>query len=192
MTQLRNLNPATSTLLLLAGFALSVWLRISIGGPGVAQSPWAGLAFAGCLAGLGIVSGVTTKFDTQALRVGLLGGLALLAPALIARLALGGAFYSYSGYAGWAIVVAVVAAAEEYFFRGALFDSAHRWTGETGAILIPAVAFASLHVPLYGWHVVPLDLAVGIWLGALRVTGRSWAAPAIAHILADLFAWWLR
>jgi len=56
---------------------------------------------------------------------------------------------------------------------------------------VTSVAFALMHVPLYGWHVVPLDLGVGIWLGGLRLLGRGVAAPALAHVLADLVTWWL-
>ena len=37
-----------------------------------------------------------------------------------------------------------------------------------------------------------LDLAVGVWLGALRAVSGSVAVPAIAHTLADLAGWWLR
>ena len=55
----------------------------------------------------------------------------------------------------------------------------------------PTVAFALLHVPLNGWHVVPLDLAVGLGLGGLRVATRSVVAPAAAHAIADLATWWV-
>ena len=34
-----------------------------------------------------------------------------------------------------------------------------------------------MHVPLYGWHVVPLDLAVGLVLAGLRIWTRGLAAP---------------
>jgi hypothetical protein len=45
---------------------------------------------------------------------------------------------------------------------------------------------------VYGWAVVPLDIAVGVWLGTLRAVTGTVAAPAIAHSLADLAGWWLR
>jgi hypothetical protein len=38
---------------------------------------------------------------------------------------------------------------------------------------------------------VPLDLAVGIVLGGLRIATRSVAAPAAAHATADIATWWL-
>jgi membrane protease YdiL (CAAX protease family) len=86
----------------------------------------------------------------------------------------------------WATVVAAVAGAEELFLRGAFFDSVTDLAGRWSAIVVAAFAFAALHVPLYGWHVVPLDLAVGIWLGALRTATGTWVAPAVAHVAADL------
>jgi hypothetical protein len=48
-----------------------------------------------------------------------------------------------------------------------------------------------MHVPLYGWHVMPLDLAVGLVFGGLRLATHGVAAPAAAHAVADLATWWL-
>src|SRR4029078_2409758 len=67
-----------------------------------------------------------------------------------------------TAYISWAAATIVVATAEEMFLRGALFDSLRRWRGADVAVVGAAVAFAALHVPLYGWHVLPLDLAVGL------------------------------
>jgi hypothetical protein len=39
---------------------------------------------------------------------------------------------------------------------------------------------------------VPLDIAVGVWLGTLRAISGTVTAPALAHSLADLAGWWLR
>ena len=36
------------------------------------------------------------------------------------------------------------------------------------------MAFGLLHVPLYGWAALPLDLAVGLLLGGLRMATRGW------------------
>jgi membrane protease YdiL (CAAX protease family) len=72
-----------------------------------------------------------------------------------------------------------------------LYDAVARDHGIDAAVVIGAIAFAALHVPLYGWHVVPLDLAVGLVLGALRVWTGTWTAPALAHAGADLIGWWL-
>lgn len=92
----------------------------------------------------------------------------------------------------WAAVVVVVAVAEEGFLRGALRDSLYGWLGVNRSILVTSACFGLLHVPLYGWVALPLDLAVGIILGLLREATGSPAAPAVAHVTADLVAWWLR
>ena len=91
----------------------------------------------------------------------------------------------------WALVTVLVASAEEAVLRGVLFSRLARAGGIPLAIGVTTVAFALLHVPLYGWHVLPLDLAVGLVLGGLRVATRSIAAPAAAHAVADLATWWL-
>lgn len=181
-----------ATARLSAGFAAAVALRLALGGLGVGRSVPAGLAFAAALVALSLAAGVRLGLRGRDLTVGLLGGGVIAVPLLVSRLEglplhrPGGSFLM------WAAVVALVAAAEELFLRGALFDSVTELAGRWSAIVVAAVAFAALHVPLYGWHVVPLDVAVGVWLGALRTATGSWAAPAVAHVTADLAAWWLR
>ena len=96
-----------------------------------------------------------------------------------------------AGFAPWAAVTMLVAVAEELVLRGSLFGAILRARGPGVAVGITTVIFALMHVSLYGWHVVPLDLAVGLWLAGLRLTTRGVAAPAIAHIVADLATWWL-
>ena len=53
------------------------------------------------------------------------------------------------------------------------------------------MAFALMHVPVYGWGVVPVDLAAGVLLAGLRYLTGGTAAPTMAHLLADLATWWL-
>ena len=72
-----------------------------------------------------------------------------------------------------------------------LFDRLRLAGGTTLAIAVTTVAFALLHVPLYGWHVVPLDVAVGLGFAGLRLSTRTVLAPALAHAVADLATWWL-
>jgi membrane protease YdiL (CAAX protease family) len=88
--------------------------------------------------------------------------------------------------------VTVVAGAEELFLRGSLYDAVTTWRGEGWAIAVGALGFALLHVPMYGWHVLPLDLAVGLVLGGLRQHSGTPVAPAITHIGADFVGWFLR
>ena len=45
--------------------------------------------------------------------------------------------------------------------------------------------------PLYGVGALPLDLAVGLLLGGLRIVSGGVLAPAIAHVIADLAGGWL-
>jgi membrane protease YdiL (CAAX protease family) len=89
----------------------------------------------------------------------------------------------------WVLVTILVASTEEAVLRGVLFDRVDRAAGVVPALILTTAAFALLHVPFYGWHVVPLDLAVGLYLGGLRVATRSVAAPAAAHAVADLATW---
>lgn len=91
----------------------------------------------------------------------------------------------------WALITLLVAAAEEGILRGALFDRLERVAGLMPAVALTTLAFALMHVPLYGWHVVPLDLAVGLVLCGLRIWTRGLAAPVAAHAVADLATWWL-
>jgi membrane protease YdiL (CAAX protease family) len=91
----------------------------------------------------------------------------------------------------WGLVTMLVAAAEEVILRGVMFGAIRRAGGTVAALALTTAAFALIHVPLYGWHVVPLDLAVGFAFGGLRIATRGIAAPAIAHAVADLATWWL-
>ena len=156
------------------------------------------LAAAGFGAGAraGDVTGIDLRRLTRPVVIGAVVGVALVAAAVIGP-ALGG-FIHIPGlgrpgipWLPWALVTVLVASAEEAILRGVLFDRIARAGGIPLALAVTTVAFALLHVPLYGWHVVPLDLAVGLGLGGLRVATRSIAAPAAAHAVADLATWWL-
>jgi len=94
-------------------------------------------------------------------------------------------------FAAWALITIVVAGAEELVLRGALFNALRDAGGVGVAVALTSAAFALMHVPLYGWHVVPLDLGVGVFLAGLRLASGSVTAPAIAHVMADLATWWL-
>jgi membrane protease YdiL (CAAX protease family) len=122
--------------------------------------------------------------------VGVLGALVLCVPALVHWASGAAPDRPQGAFVGWAAVVTVVAGAEEVFLRGALYRALERF-GATAAVVVPALAFAALHQPLYGWGAVPLDFAVGVWLGALRRVTGTVAAPAVTHVLADWAAWWL-
>ena len=124
--------------------------------------------------------------------VGLAGGTALLALALATRWP--GPWLPFDpgpSFVPWAAVTILVATTEEVVLRGALFRALADGAGWVMALLGTSVLFAVLHVPLYGWHVVPLDLGVGLFLGGLRMLTGGTVAPAIAHAVADLATWWI-
>jgi membrane protease YdiL (CAAX protease family) len=176
---------------LVIGFFSALALRITIGRPDISHSAVAGLAFAACLALLAVSSGVKTFVNKRVIITGIFGGIFLCIPAAYFHSSSIGSHTPGGNYIVWSIIVATVAFAEEAFLRGALYDRVTAISNQKIAILIAALVFAIFHVPLYGWHAIPLDFAVGLWLGALRYSSGSFVAPGIAHIFADLAAWWI-
>jgi membrane protease YdiL (CAAX protease family) len=164
-----------------------------------------GAAFGGALGALGLAGRASGRLSrlrlpgaslVKPLLLGASVGLALVAVA-VAGPAIGGAT-SVPGlgrpaapFLPWALITLVVAAAEEGLLRGVLFNRLERVSGLMLAVVLTTLAFALMHVPLYGWHVVPLDLAVGLVLAGLRIWTRGLAAPVAAHAVADLATWWL-
>ena len=158
-----------------------------------------GAGFGAALLGLSVASGSRIELGERRAAGALVGvgaGLALVG-FVLAGAWLGGAS-SISGLARpaspflpWASITIVVAVGEEVLLRGLLFDRLRRAGGTPLALLATTVLFALLHVPMYGWHVVPLDVAVGLALGGLRVATRGIVAPSVAHVVADLATWWL-
>lgn len=186
-TQLRR--PVAPSLVLLAGFAAAVTVRVAVAGSEGAGSVRAGLVFAAILATLAVAARAGLALSPRAVLIGIVGAGALVVPVLITH-GIGG-HLDATGYATWAPATLAVASAEEAFLRGALYDAVARARSVDAAVVVGAIAFAALHVPLYGWHVVPLDFAVGLALGALRMLTGTWTAPAVAHAGADLIGWWL-
>jgi membrane protease YdiL (CAAX protease family) len=174
---------------LIAAFAGAVAVRAALAGPAGARSVPGSLVFAAVLAALAAVCGVRPTWSARSAAIGLAVAVVLVLPAL-AHVGVR-ASLPVSRFPAWALLTVFVAGAEEAFLRGALFDEVQRRTNADIAVVVTAVAFALLHVPLYGWHVLPLDLAVGAVLGATRLLAGTWTAPAIAHIGADLAGWWL-
>lgn len=179
------------TVSLILGFVCAVGLRVSIGAPDTSHSVLAGLLFAACLMLLTIAAGTKAKFNARILITGLAGGFFLCVPALTVRFSNGSAHTPDGNFLLWSLIVAIVAFAEEAFLRGALYDKISGFSSQLIAIVATAIMFAALHVPLYGLRSVLLDLVVGLWLGALRYKTGSFVAPGIAHMTADLAAWWI-
>jgi membrane protease YdiL (CAAX protease family) len=180
----------------LVGLAAAVAVRVRIAGAAGAQSQLAGIWFA---VALGVVALATRDRDRvrgelrlRALLAGVAGAAVLCLPAAIRHVLSGTGVTHADGYVRWALIVVVVAVAEEALLRGSLYATVEQRAGTATAIAVTSVAFGLLHAPVYGWAVVPLDVAVGVWLGVLRAVTGSVAAPAVAHALADLAGWWLR
>lgn len=181
------------TVMGLAGLGLAVDLRIRVAGAQAAHSVPAGVVFGLALLALVAVCGLQRPaLGRRQLAWGAAGAAILCLPPLLRHLAQPAAPAPAHLLPVWAAVVTLVAVAEELLLRGVLYESLECWRGRYAAIAVTAVAFAALHIPLYGWAVVPLDLAVGVFLGVLRAVAGSATAPALTHTLADLAGWWLR
>ena len=102
-----------------------------------------------------------------------------------------GAVLPYDYALAWVPVIALISAGEETFLRGWLQPLARQAWGPGPAIVVVAAIFAAMHVPIYGWVAIPLDLGVGILFGCLREYGGSVAACGLAHFVVDLGHWWL-
>jgi Type II CAAX prenyl endopeptidase Rce1-like len=79
----------------------------------------------------------------------------------------------------------LAAVAEEAWFRRLCFGLLAP-AGTAIAVLGSALLFAAVHVSIYGYWVLPLDLAAGLLLGWQRSVTGSWTAPAITHVVANL------
>jgi membrane protease YdiL (CAAX protease family) len=75
--------------------------------------------------------------------------------------------------------------AEEAFFRRLVYGSFLRW-GAPAALAVSSVSFALVHVVVWGWRAVPVDLAAGVLLGWQRLVTGSWTAAAVTHAAANV------
>ena len=174
------------------GLGIAVAMRWVATVSGAVDAVAIGSAFGVGLLGVALLSGWRPgRWHAASLALGAAGGAVLVGLALLTRSGPIPGLSPAASFGPWAAATILVATAEELVLRGALFEAIDRSLGVTGAVIITAVLFAVMHVPLYGWHVVPLDLGVGLWLAGLRLATGGVAAPAIAHTVADLATWWL-
>lgn len=90
-----------------------------------------------------------------------------------------------SPIAAWSLPLALLAAvAEEALFRRAAYSALERH-GAAVTVGVTAVAFALIHVPLYGWAVLPVDLGAGLLLSWQRWASGTWTVPAATHAAAN-------
>jgi membrane protease YdiL (CAAX protease family) len=178
--------------LLTVGLALAVALRWAATVSGRSDGVAIGLAFGLVLAGIAVASGWRpVRGRPASVAIGLVGGGLLVALAVATRSPASPDLAIAAPFLPWTAATVVVAVAEEAIFRGALFESVEEIAGVSAAVLATSLLFALIHVPLYGWHVVPLDLGVGLFLAGLRLGSGGVVAPALAHAVADLATWWL-
>ena len=183
---------AARPLLVIAGVGASGLLRTALAGPQGAASLSAAAVFALLLLGVGVAAGWRPgRLSVSGALLGLLGALVLVAAPLVREPTVQLQSPQPFVLEVWAPVVTLVAVAEEVALRGALFTAVCSRAGAAPAVAVAAIVFALLHVPLYGWVALPLDLAVGVWLGVLRLVSGGVLAPALAHALADLSTAWV-
>jgi membrane protease YdiL (CAAX protease family) len=181
---------------LLVGLTVATLVRAAANGHTTTSALAAGSAFGVALIGVALVAGWRparpTRPALRSLAIGAVGAVVLIGlPLLLHPAAMSAIGMRPGPLVAWAGATILVATAEEVLLRGALFDAFGRLYGLWAAVLASSLAFALMHVPLYGWAVVPLDIAAGVWLCALRLSSGGVAAPAVAHALADLATWWL-
>lgn len=180
--------------LLLAGLAVVSALRIAVGGTLPAESYPAAIVFAGALLALSAGAGWSFRVDRRwprAIGLGLAGAAVLVVAWATAAPVVVSAGQHLGPLLAWTPLVALVAVAEEIALRGVLFGALLEAGGAPLAVALTSIVFGVMHVPLYGWGALPLDIAVGVLLGGLRLLSGGVTAPAVAHVLADLAGGWL-
>jgi membrane protease YdiL (CAAX protease family) len=85
----------------------------------------------------------------------------------------------------WSVAIAA-AVGEEAFFRGLAHDMLSARLGQAATVGLTAVLFAAVHLSMYGWGAMPVDLTAGLVLGWQRVVTGSWLVPASTHLWANL------
>ena len=178
---------------LLGGLAVASLARAALNGHVVLSAFAAGATFGIVLIVMAAVVGWRPgRPSVSSLLVGSVGGLVLIVLPHLAHPLLPAVIgMRPEPFAAWILVTIIVVTGEEALVRGALFGALEGAAGPIAAVAVTSLAFALMHVPLYGWQVVPLDLGVGVWLGGLRLATGGVAAPAMAHGVADLSTWWV-
>lgn len=110
---------------------------------------------------------------------------------LIGTVAFGLGRLFVSGHAPAHLTTSVVlanlfaAVAEEVWFRRVCYGLLAP-AGPAIAVAGSAILFALVHVSIYGFWILPLDLAAGALLGWQRAVTGSCATPVVTHMVANL------
>lgn len=107
---------------------------------------------------------------------------------LVGWLATGGFAAAHPMLTRSLVLNSLAAVAEEAFFRRFLYGLLRARGTEGVAVAGSAVAFAVVHVTVWGWWVLPLDLAAGLLLSWQRAASGRWSVPAATHVLANVLA----
>jgi membrane protease YdiL (CAAX protease family) len=184
---------AVRTLAVCLGLGLVVGVRWQIFRTDALDGVFEGAIFGLALLAVAFLGGLRpSEPPLGAVAVGLAVGAVLVAVSILARwpvppLVLGHA----APFLPWVAVTSLVATSEELVMRGTLWRWAQATGGDVAALLATSLLFSLMHVPVYGPAVIPLDFGVGLVFGGLRLWFGGAAAPAAAHVLADLATWWL-
>ncbi|MGH9276904.1 MAG: lysostaphin resistance A-like protein, partial [Acidimicrobiales bacterium] len=106
---------------------------------------------------------------------------------VVGWIAMGGPDHTYALVFHSFVLNALAAVAEEAFFRRLLYGLLLP-AGPALAVVGSAVAFAIVHVTVWGWWVLPLDVAAGLLLSWQRAASGRWSVPAFTHVLANTLA----
>jgi membrane protease YdiL (CAAX protease family) len=171
-----------------AWLILAGGITLLLGRPVMAGGSAAPALLAACYLGIGGAALSVRDFEPSA--TASLGRLPVLIVGLAAILLVGWVVGPWPPLRlGWtgAPVGALAAVAEEALFRRVAYTRLLRF-GAAAAILGTALAFAFLHVPLYGVEVLPVDLGAGLLLSWQRWACGTWTVPAATHAAAELLA----
>ncbi|MGH9185923.1 MAG: lysostaphin resistance A-like protein [Acidimicrobiales bacterium] len=105
---------------------------------------------------------------------------------LAGRVVAGGAQPAASSPRVVALLI-LAAVAEEAFFRRLVYGVLARH-GAATALVGSAWLFAIVHVTVYGWWALPIDLAAGLVLSWQRWASGTWTVPAFTHAVANMAA----
>jgi membrane protease YdiL (CAAX protease family) len=169
-------------LFVLTGCAL-VLARIElVNVPAPGRSPLVGVLFGSMLAGSLLVP---VARETARLRPIAVLGIGL-GGVMLASASSGVPVPTLAGTAALPLSV-LAAVAEEALFRRATYGFLER-SGPAVAIGVTALAFALVHVPLYGMAAFPIDLGAGLLFGWQRFASGTWTIPAATHTAANVLA----